>query len=76
MDDRDHWCGGAGRIHLAEDRDRWRAAVNKVINYRVLKPWNFLITLSVHSKLQRRRQFSEQPPITFASVYVFKILIG
>jgi hypothetical protein len=30
--------GGGWRIHLAWDRDRWRALVNSVTNRRVLAP--------------------------------------
>jgi hypothetical protein len=30
--------GGVEWIHLAQDRDRWRAVVNEVMNHRVLAP--------------------------------------
>jgi hypothetical protein len=34
------WGGGVEWIHVAQDRDRWRAVVNEVMNLRVLAPWS------------------------------------
>ena len=30
-----NWNGGHGRIDLAQDKDRWRALVNVVMNFQV-----------------------------------------
>jgi hypothetical protein len=38
MDIREIGWGGVEWIHLAQDRDRWRAVVNAVMNLRVLAP--------------------------------------
>jgi hypothetical protein len=32
--------GGVEWIHLAQDRDHWRALVNAVMSLRVLAPWS------------------------------------
>jgi hypothetical protein len=38
MELREIGCGGVEWIHLAQDRDHWRAVVNAVMNPRVLEP--------------------------------------
>jgi hypothetical protein len=40
MDLREIGWGGVEWIHLAQDRDRWPAVVNAVMNLRVLAPWS------------------------------------
>jgi hypothetical protein len=35
--------GGVEWIHLAQERDRWRAVVNAVMNLRVLVPRSLLV---------------------------------
>jgi hypothetical protein len=35
IDVRETGCSGMDRIHLAQDRDQWRALVNMVMNLRV-----------------------------------------
>jgi hypothetical protein len=40
MDLREIGRGSVDWIQLAQDRDRWRALVNTVMNLRVLAPWS------------------------------------
>jgi hypothetical protein len=35
--------GGVEWIHVAQDRDRWRAVVNAVMNLQVLAPRSWLV---------------------------------
>jgi hypothetical protein len=44
MDLREIGCRGVEWIHLAQDRDRWRAVVNAVMNPRFLAPWSSLVS--------------------------------
>jgi hypothetical protein len=43
MDLREIGWGGVEWNHLAQDRDRWRAVVNAVMNLRVLAPRSWLV---------------------------------
>jgi hypothetical protein len=44
MDLREIGWGGVDWIQLAQDRDRWRAVANKVMNLRVLTPRSLIFT--------------------------------
>jgi hypothetical protein len=43
MDLRETGWGGVEWTHLAQDRDRWRAVVNAVMNLRVVAPLSKLV---------------------------------
>jgi hypothetical protein len=45
MDLREFDLGGVDLIHLAHDRDRWRAVVSAVMNLRVLAPRSYLVVM-------------------------------
>jgi hypothetical protein len=49
MDLREIGWGGVEWIHLAQDRDRWRAVVNAVMNLRVLAPRILLVNVNTAS---------------------------
>jgi hypothetical protein len=44
MDLREIGCRGVEWMHLAQDRDRWQALVNVVMNLRVLAPWSQFVS--------------------------------
>jgi hypothetical protein len=50
MDLRDIGWGGVEWIHLAQDRDRWRAVVGAVMNLGVLAPRSWLVWLKSHPR--------------------------
>jgi hypothetical protein len=50
MDLKEIGLGSVDWIKLAQDRDRWQALVNTVMNFRVLVPWSSLISRQTLSK--------------------------
>jgi hypothetical protein len=59
LDLRDIGWGRVEWIHLAQDRDRWRAIVNAVMNLRVLAPRSQLVNRRLQGVTLNRRKLKE-----------------
>jgi hypothetical protein len=79
MDLREIGWEGVEWIHLAQDRDRWRAVVNAVMNHRALAPHSSLdsrhelVFHLFHHTGIRQAVTSVHPLARFPSNYTFRI---
>jgi hypothetical protein len=55
--------GGVEWIYLAQDRDRWRALVNAVMNLRLLAPRSNSNNILVHEQYGLRKVLSITNPL-------------
>jgi hypothetical protein len=74
MDLREISWGSVYWIHLAQDRDRWRAVVNTVMDLRVLAPriWLVKITIGVQLALANFKRVGKETSL-ISLVILFKI---
>jgi hypothetical protein len=59
MDLREIEMGGMDWINVAEDKDQWRALVNKVMNFRAPQNNGHFLSGCVTGSFSRRAQFRE-----------------
>jgi hypothetical protein len=66
------WGRGVERIHLAWNKDRWKALVNASINLRVLAPRNYLVS----GKFRKGMKHSCHPIGTIKCLFINPVPSG